>query len=130
MGPRRFGSRPDPSGEARNPVGDASGTVSSGTSGRTPETGRRCRPDGNAWDDPGRLIESWLRDHAPVPCGPETLVLAWLTVLPPAVPPAAAALSLLRRLAPAHAQGVPDDRRRLLDLLAFVAGPRGIADPD
>ena len=85
-------------------------------------------PDSNAraarefWDDPGGLIESWLRRGQPEPHTPDALLVAWLAILPPSVPPPLAARSLLARLAETGPDaGATMDRRRLLDLLGHVA---------
>jgi len=74
-----------------------------------------------SWDDPGGLIESWLWCGPPGPHTPDTLMVAWLAILPPSVPPPQAARSLLARLAETGVNAGSTDQRRLLDLLGHVA---------
>ncbi len=85
-----------------------------------PESGvRRTR---ESWDDPGGLIESWLWHGQPGPHTPDTLMVAWLAILPPSVSPPLAARSLLARLAETGPGACSTmDQRRVLDLLGHVA---------
>jgi hypothetical protein len=89
----------------------------------------RPRPSGDAWDDPGRLIDSWMHSPHPPVHDPETLIIAWLAALPRSASPPRAARSLLRRLAPASRHPLPTAHRRLLDLLAHVAAHSRVPDP-
>lgn len=73
------------------------------------------------WDDPGSLVESYFRECRDAADAPETILLGWLAVLPPAIEPPVAARSLLGRLAPVTPHGLSIRQLRLLDLLVFVA---------
>ena len=116
MRPPRFGSRPDRHAITPAHHNDASARLS-------PERMVDIRPraHGDVWDDPGRLIESWLqgRDHRAY--SPETVLVAWLSILAPSIPPPQAAGSLLNRLESIHAIALSGRQRRLVDLLTHVA---------
>lgn len=91
---------------------------------RSAVTGVRSFRNDDAWDDPGHLIESYFMSRRHTNHDPDTVVLAWLSVLSPAVEPPLAARSLIRRLK----RGTPDHQShrkdRLVDLLAFIAAHR------
>ncbi|SDE68901.1 hypothetical protein [Rhodospira trueperi] len=89
----------------------------------------RPRPSGDAWDDPGRLIDTWMHSPHPPAHDPDTLIIAWLAALPRSVPPPKAARSLLRRLAPASCHSLSAAHRRLFDLLAHVASHTRVPNP-
>lgn len=76
--------------------------------------------DRDPWDDPGRLIEAYAAGRRYRSHEPETVVIAWLSILSPAIAPPVAARSLLDRLERAAAS-LSDRQPRLLDLLAHVA---------
>lgn len=73
------------------------------------------------WDDPGSLVEGFFRECRDAADAPETILLAWLAILPPATEPPVAARSLLGRLVPVAAHALSIRQRRLLDLLVFIA---------
>jgi hypothetical protein len=69
------------------------------------------------WDDPGCLLESAFRERCYADEAPETIILAWLSILPNAVQPDLAARSLIDRLS-RDCQNNPSERQRqLLELL-------------
>lgn len=78
--------------------------------------------------DPGRLIETAFLDRRQAD-DPETLVLAWLAILPVLndAPRAAALLAL--RLQHAHGATLSDWQRRLIALLEFIAMHRRRPQP-
>lgn len=89
----------------------------------------RPRPSGDAWDDPDRLIDTWMHSPHQSAHDPDTLIIAWLAALPRSVPPPRAARSLLRRLAPASRHSLSAAQCRLLDLLAYVAAHTRVPHP-
>ncbi len=124
MGPPGGGSRSDDEdGRSRgSPEGTATARV----------VRFRPRPDGRRREDPGRLIERWFHGEAHAGYPPESVVVAWLTVLDAGVAPPRAARALLARLGAATARAPTRDQRRLLDLLAHVAtrGDDPLIDPE
>jgi hypothetical protein len=73
------------------------------------------------WDDPRCLIEAYFAERCYREHEPDTVVIAWLSVLPAGIEPALAASSLMARLEAAAAECLSARQRRLLDLLRYVS---------
>jgi predicted oxidoreductase len=73
------------------------------------------------WDDPHCLIEAYFAERCYGEHEPDTVVIAWLSVLPADIEPALAARSLMARLKAAAAECLSVRQRRLLDLLLYVS---------
>ena len=76
---------------------------------------------GGPRDDPGWLLEHAFYRGFTGGDTADTLILAWLAVLPSSIEPPQAARSLLKRLGSANDPELTDRQGRLLSLLAFVA---------
>lgn len=87
-----------------------------------PSARARLYEDG-ARVDPGRLIETAFRDRHPAD-GPETYVLAWLSVVRTSADVPRAAAALAERLSRLQLGVRSPWQRRLIELLAFVAKHR------
>jgi hypothetical protein len=85
---------------------------------------------GGPWDDPGWLLEhAFYRGFAEEDTA-DTLILAWLTVLPSSIEPPQAARSLLQRLGSANGPELTARQGCLLSLLAFVATHQRVRGAD
>lgn len=90
-----------------------------------PETSRQgpLRLRFSPRDDPGRLLEITFLDGAGTD-DPETVVLAWLAILPNGLDPPDAARRLHRRLTTLAPERLTPQQARLLSLLDLIAAHR------
>jgi hypothetical protein len=79
--------------------------------------------------DPGRLIQSAFLDGRPAD-DPETLLLAWLTLLRPPMSAPSAAAELAQHLEQLPVAPLSPWQHRMISLLHFTASHGRRADPD
>jgi hypothetical protein len=93
---------------------------SSSRAGSIDLCGRATTAAGSRRDDPRCLIEAYFAgrygEH-----DPDTVVIAWLSILPAGIEPAGAARSLVARLGAMAPERLSGRQRRLVDLLLHVS---------
>lgn len=72
------------------------------------------------WDDPAGIVETAFCRGDGVLTDPETVIIAWLAVLPGRTDTALAAASVLARLARTRTEPLSPRQWRLLDLLGHI----------